>query len=143
MIAVLVPYRARGVQTFRRAQLAQMIENCTLYFEKNEVSFKIFIVEQNDDRNFNRGLLLNVAFVRALRSKERGDDEEDATRYRYMHMNVDYNFDLARAFPRELFARRGFVELYRPFEYPVLGSACSFDEEAYRRVNGFPNDLWG
>ena len=62
-------------------------------------------------------------------------------------MNADYRFDLSREFPEEFSNVKGFLELFRAlYPYPhYLGSACVFDTESYRTINGFPNDLegWG
>ena len=136
MHIILISYRARGVQQFRRNQLKNTIANFKTYFEKNNVEYKIFISEQNDDNRFNRGLLLNCAF---LESEKLFDFPKT-----YLHMNTDYNIDLTREFPKELVDVKGFIDLYRP-NLPVLGAACAFDAESYIKINGFPNDLvgWG
>jgi hypothetical protein len=136
---ILVSYRARGIQVFRRNQLMRLLENIKYYFSKHNIPYKIVISEQNNDMRFNRGFLLNVAF---LESEKLFQDKKI-----YFHMNADYTIDISREFPSELFRMDenvGFLELYRP-PHPVLGSACLFDPESYRKINGFPNDLegWG
>jgi hypothetical protein len=136
---ILVSYRARETHAFRRNQVIRMMENIKFYFNKNKVAYKIVISEQNNNRRFNRGLLLNVAF---LESEKIFPDKKI-----YFHMNADYTIDISREFPAELLeinGDSGFLELYRP-PHPVLGSACLFDAESYKKINGFPNDLegWG
>lgn len=136
---LLVSYRARGIQAFRRNQIIRLIENIKHFFSKHDIPYKIIISEQNNDMRFNRGFLLNVAF---LESEKLFQDKKI-----YFHMNADYIIDISREFPPELFQMDenvGFLELYRP-PHPVLGSACLFDPESYRKINGFPNDLegWG
>ena len=137
MYIVLVSYRARGNQSFRRNQLSKTIQNFTTYFELNKKPFKIVIAEQNNDLKFNRGLLLNAAFL---------ESEKKFTFPKiYIHMNVDYNFNLSIPFPKEITEfNTGFMELFR-VAAPVLGSACVFDGKSYETINGFPNDLegWG
>ena len=137
MFILLVSYRAIGDQKFRRLQLINTIDNFKKYFLKNKIEFKIIIGEQNNDKKFNRGLLLNAIFL---------ESEKNFNFYKkYIHMNVDYNFDLSRKFPDELLNfKEGFLELYR-LPCPVLGSACVFDPESYKTINGFPNNLegWG
>lgn len=138
MFIVLVSYRARHVQQFRRGEIIRAIENFKTYFHKNNIEYKIVISEQNNDLKFNRGLLLNVAFLES--------EKIFAFPKKYMHMNTDYLFDLSRLFPPELSdsTKNGFIDLHRP-PYPVLGAACVFDADSYRTINGFPNDLegWG
>ena len=134
---ILVSYRARGNQTFRREQLIRMIENVTTYFKQNKIKYEIVISEQYNDNKFNRGLLLNVAFLES--------EKKHTTLKKYLHMNTDYTIDLSRPFPQDLLGiKKGFIDLHRP-PFPVLGAACIFDPESYKTINGFPNDLegWG
>ena len=63
MHIILISYRARGAQQFRRNQLINTLVNFKTYFEKNNVEYKILISEQNDDNRFNRGLLLNCVLA--------------------------------------------------------------------------------
>jgi hypothetical protein len=137
MFIILVSYRARGIQTFRRNEIIKMIDNVKTYFEKSMIPYKIFISEQNNDKKFNRGLLLNVAFLEC--EKLFNFDKK------YFHMNTDYTINLSKDFPKDLLEfKQGFLDLFRP-PFPVLGAACIFDAESYKLINGFPNDLegWG
>jgi hypothetical protein len=138
MFIILVSYRSRIDQPFRRTQIIEMIDNIKKYFHENDVEYKIVIIEQNNDYKFNRGWLLNIAFLES--------EKMFLEPKKYFHMNVDYTFDLSRKFPNELFElNNGFIELYLlPFKY-ILASACVFDPESYKKINGFPNDLegWG
>jgi len=135
MFIFLVAYRARGIQQFRRDQICLLIENINSYFNKNNIEYKIMICEQNDDERFNRGKILNVAFL----------ESEKLFNFpkKYFHMNTDYLFDLNRDFPLEILnLTNGVIDLHRP-PYDVLGAACVFDSESYNTINGFPNDLLG
>ena len=135
MFVFLIAYRARGIQTFRRAQIVNMIESINTYFGKHEIPYKIVVIEQDDDERFNRGKLLNIAF---LESENRLHGPRT-----YFHFNVDYEFNQEFPFPRELLTfTSGIIDLHRP-NYPVLGAACVFDNESYKRMGGFPNDLYG
>jgi hypothetical protein len=137
MYVFLVPYRARDVQTFRREEVQKMIINIKAHFIKNNIPYKIVIAEQNDNEKFNRGFLINTAFLEAQKMK--------LTDEKYFHFNVDYTFNLEREFPNEIKTlTTGFIDLHRP-PFPVLGAACVFDGPSYSKINGFPNDLigWG
>ena len=135
MYVILVSYRARGEQTFRRNEVATLIQNVKSYFQENGQSYKILICEQNDDRKFNRGVLLNIAFLLSERLFPFPK--------KYIHMNADYRFNTSWPFPPEMNKfKSGFLELFT-LPFPVLGSACVFDPDSYKLVNGFPNDLWG
>ena len=137
MFIILISYRARGIQTFRRYQIINAINNFKNYFEQSNIDYRIVICEQNNDNKFNRGLLLNSAFI----------ESEKIFNFpkKYMHMNTDYTFNLSRNFPQELLDfKDGFMDLHRP-NFPVLGAACMFDSDSYKTINGFPNNLegWG
>ena len=135
MFVFLISYRARGIQTFRRGQIIRMIESIKTYFGKHGVPFAIFIAEQDDDKRFNRGKLLNAAFLES----ECGF----LGPRKYVHFNVDYEFNQDFPFPKQLLAfTSGIIDLHRP-PYPVLGAACVFDGESYKKMGGFPNDLHG
>lgn len=137
MLIILVSYRARGVQEFRGSQLFKTIQNFKTYLKESKIDFKIVISEQHNDEKFNRGLLLNAAFLESERQFEFPK--------KYMHMNTDYNFNLTRKFPQEILDfETGFLDLLSP-DLPVLSAACVFDGYSYKAINGFPNNLegWG
>ena len=116
-----------------------LISNVKQYFAKTNIEYKIVIAEQNDDNKFNRGYLLNIGFIES----EKLFNENREHKYKYIHMNTDYTFNLNRSFPVEILDfNKGFLDLHRP-PHPVLGAACVFDAESYKEINGFPNDLYG
>ncbi len=138
MFIILIPYRARKHQEFRRTQLITAINNFKTYFEQNHIEYKIVITEQNNDNMFNRGALLNVAFLEA--------EKYITIQKKYIHMNTDYTFDLSIPFPKELLdLKEGIIDLYKPSLPMILSGACVFDPDTYKKINGFPNDLegWG
>ena len=64
----------------------------------------------------------------------------------YFHTNTDYYFNLNYLFPKEFMEfKSGFLDCRRILMWDVLGAACLFDSESYKKINGFPNDLvgWG
>lgn len=134
---ILISYRSREDQPFRREELIICIDNIKTYFEQNKIKYKIVIAEQYNDKKFNRGLLLNIAF---LESENKFNFSK-----KYMHMNADYRINLSKEFPLEfLNFKKGFLDISSGDDR-FLGGACIFDAESYRIINGFPNDLegWG
>ena len=134
MFVFLIAFRARGNQSFRRDQIIDLLKNIESYLGKHSIEHKIMICEQNDEGKFNRGKLLNIAFIESEKQFQGSNT--------YIHMNIDYQFDVNRDFPRELLQVKGVLDLHKP-SYPVLGAACVFDSDTYRTINGFPNDLLG
>jgi hypothetical protein len=65
-VAIIVPFRDNQPQQKRKEQLNKFIPEITKFLLMAEIPFKIFIIEQsNDKRKFNRGKLLNVGYVLA------------------------------------------------------------------------------
>ena len=57
---VIVPYRNRY------EQLTAFKESITKYLESKNINFELIIVEQDNAKLFNRGMLLNIGFKYAL-----------------------------------------------------------------------------
>ena len=135
---IQVCYRAIEPQLFRRNELINLIQNIKTYFSKNQLDYKLVICEQNNKELFNRGKLLNIAFI----ISENTFNFEKL----YIHINTDYNFDEKYTLPNKFINfKRGFLDLFNHYTFPVLGACCLFDSDTYNIINGFPNDLsgWG
>lgn len=142
-LVVHIPYRTCEPQTFRRNELINLLDNLKTHFTNNNITYKVVICEQLGFYFFNRGKLLNIAFI----------ESEKLFHFpkKYLHMNSDYYFDLNKKIPNEIFDfDKGFLELFNVLlkettNNLVLGSSCLFDDESYTTINGYPNDLegWG
>lgn len=58
-LGVIVPYRDR------KSQLEAFVPYITDYLTKQEISFELFVIEQKNDKPFNRGACLNRGFLLA------------------------------------------------------------------------------
>lgn len=139
MLLVNIPYRARGLHTFRKTQLYNLINNCKEYFKLNNIEFKIIIIEQNGDELFNRGKLLNIAFL---------ESEKLFSKYNvtYMHINCDYTFNINHTFPKNLlYLDDNFYNLFNVecMKNNSLGGCCLFNSKLFNSINGFPNNFYG
>jgi len=140
----LMAYRARHPQEFRREEMRNMIANWKEYFRIHDKDLQIMIVEQDNDKPFNKGLLWNAAFLEA----EKYFDGV-SPKY-YMHNNSDNLINMGEPFPPDVASPDvGFTDIRRvPHldEYiggNMLGGCCLFDGPSYRETNGFPNNIWG
>ena len=61
-LGVIVPYRNRY------EQLITFKESITKYLESKNINFELIIVEQDNAKLFNRGMLLNIGFKYARKS---------------------------------------------------------------------------
>ena len=59
-LGVIVPYRNR------RTHLQEFIPSISNYLNKQKIQHEIIVVEQSDDKAFNRGKLLNIGVQKAL-----------------------------------------------------------------------------
>ena len=58
-LGVIVPYRNRP------NQLKHFLNHIKLYLDKKDIDYEIIKVEQTDKKDFNRGKLLNIGFIKA------------------------------------------------------------------------------
>jgi hypothetical protein len=123
-LGVIVPYRNRyeHLQEFKKS----IVE----YLESKNIDFKIIIVEQDNAKLFNRGMLCNIGFIEA--QKENCD-------YIVIHdvdmipIDVDYSYSNV---PVHL-ATDGI-----PFE-SYFGGMTLFPSNIFEKINGFSNLYWG
>lgn len=138
--AFIIAYRARSPQTFRSIELEGLIDNIRSLSKLNtDHTFRVFVIEQDDDLKFNRGFLLNAGFIEAHKIN---------ANYCFVHCNTDYRIPIAPLPDIFCTMPNGFLDLHGfPLQLgqhvQALGGFASFSASAYLTCNGFPNDLWG
>jgi len=135
-LGIIVPYRDRP------GQLRSFIKGIGDYFATTVKDFKpfIFIVEQNDTKEFNRGKLLNVGFLKA---EEFGVDYVVFHDIDMLPHNVDYSFSEV---PLQLANKFDATEQFtRTINDDYFGGVTLFSVEAFRKINGYSNKYrgWG
>ena len=134
--AILVPYRNRTYH------LARFKEHMGPYLRRNfpNDSFTLWIVEQGDERLFNRAWLGNVGITEAIRAESR-------TQCIIFHDvdlvpecdGVPYN---RCRLPTQLGSELEHFNWGVP--YPTsFGGVTTMHVDHWRQVNGFSNDYWG
>ncbi len=132
-LGIIVPYRNRP------EQLELFKKRITKYLNRHSIPFELIIVNQDDAKLFNRGMLLNIGFKYA---------EELDCDYVVFHdidmipLHVDYSYSdfpvhLATGFkenkdekPRDIFD-----------EY--FGGVTLFPMKDFKKINGYSNKYWG
>ena len=123
-LGVIVPYRNRY------EHLQEFKKSIVIYLESKNIDFKIIIVEQDNAKLFNRGMLCNIGFVEA--QKENCD-------YIVIHdvdmipIDVDYSYSNV---PVHLATDN------IPFE-SYFGGMTMFPTDIFEKINGFSNLYWG
>lgn len=131
-LGIIVPYRDR------LEHLNIFKEHITNYLTKQNIQFELIIVEQFDDKPFNRGKLLNIGVIEA---------ERLGCNYVVLHdvdmlpVDVDYSYSTEVLQLANKFISDGDYtkEIYDGY----FGGVTLFPIEVFKRVNGYPNDFWG
>lgn len=137
---ILVPYRARGINRFRKEQLKKFLRHMKEYMSivHPDIRYKLVIIEQNNDLMFNRGILLNIGFL------EREKDIGYKIKY-YIHHNCDLFPNIEQSPPLD-YSFTPINEVRDIFGYyGGIGGIAIFNRLTFKKINGFPNDYfnWG
>jgi hypothetical protein len=130
-LAILVPYRDR------EQHLKKFAPHMSSFLKSQGIDYSIYIIEQLDDKPFNRAKLLNVGF---LETKEEHD-------YFCFHdidlipVNNDCDYSYCEGVCKLSFYVSQFNFIPRPTN--ELGGVTMFDKQTYLSVNGYSNDYWG
>jgi hypothetical protein len=137
---ILIPYRARGNNLFRKSQLHKFLKHMNDYFciVHPSLKYKLIIVEQDNDYMFNRGLLLNIGYL------EREKMIDYKIKY-YVHHNCDLFPEIDQKPPID-YSFTPINEVRDIFGYySGIGGIAVFNRLTFKQINGFPNDYfnWG
>lgn len=124
-IGIIVPYRNRF------EHLEQFKQHIISYLDTNGYTeYEIIIVEQDDAKLFNRGMLLNIGFKHA---DKMGCDYVVFHDIDMLPIDVDYSYSDS---PIHLATDN------IPFE-SYFGGMTIFPSHIFKKINGFSNLYWG
>jgi len=132
-LGVIVPYRNR------ESHLKKFTDNIQKYLKSKKIDFEVIIVEQSDDKPFNRGKLLNVGYIKA---KALGCDYIVFHDVDMLPIDVDYSYSevplhLATHFELE-------YEKAKNLEFDdYFGGVTILCNSVFEKVNGYSNLYWG
>jgi hypothetical protein len=132
-LGIIVPYRNR------ESHLKRFRDSITDYFKKLKIQYELIIVEQTDDKPFNRGKLLNIGFIKA---KDLGCDYVVFHDVDMIPLEVDYSYSeiplhLATNFELEF-------DKSKNLEFDdYFGGVTMFSVDTFERINGYSNLYWG
>jgi hypothetical protein len=123
-LGVIVPYRNRN------AHLQEFKKSIVEYLESKNIDFKIIIVEQDNAKLFNRGMLCNIGFIEA---QKKNCDYIVIHDVDMIPVDVDYSYSKV---PVHLATDN------IPFE-SYFGGMTLFPSNIFEKINGFSNLYWG
>ena len=101
-----------------------------------DLDYEIFIIEQSDDKPFNRGKLLNVGYKYAIES---GCDYFVFHDVDMLPEDVDYSYS-----DKPLHLATHLQEHdYETTFFDYFGGVTMFNKEDFETINGFSNEYWG
>lgn len=131
-LGVIVPYKKR------ESQLKTFKKEITQYLNSKKIEFELIVVEQSDDKPFNRGKLLNIGFDNA---KKLNCDYVVFHDIDMLPVKVDYSYSetplhLATNFEFNPNIKRIVFDEY-------FGGVTMFPVSAFELINGYSNEYWG
>jgi predicted glycosyltransferase involved in capsule biosynthesis len=126
-LSIIVPFRNR------EEHLEQFLPTMEKLDLLEDINFEILIIEQDEEKPFNRGKLLNV-----------GAKESDSTYYCFHDVDMipivsDYS---SISSPTHLAAEAEQFGYKLPYD-GYFGGVTLFDRASFYKINGFSNDYWG
>ena len=132
-VAVIVPFRDRD------QHLYIFLRHLHNILKRQELSYRILIIEQSDEYPFNRGKLMNVGYVEALKI---------APFSCFVFHDVDLlpendlNFYGCITSPRHMSVAIDKFDYKLPYK-TIFGGVEMFTRSDFQKINGFPNGFWG
>ncbi|XP_039600009.1 beta-1,4-galactosyltransferase 3-like isoform X1 [Polypterus senegalus] len=132
--AILVPHRNR------ETHLRQLLYFLHPFLQRQQLHYRIYVINQAGNGTFNRAKLLNIGVREALK-----DDEWDCL---FLHdvdliPENDYNLYVCDELcPKHVSSAMNKFNYRLPYRN-FFGGVTAVTPEQYLRMNGFPNSYWG
>jgi hypothetical protein len=128
-LGIVVPYRNRY------DQLEEFKREMKKYMNRKNIPYEIFIIEQDDAKLFNRGMLLNIGYTYA---KKENCDYVVFHDIDMLPFRVDYSYS---EIPVHMATR--FRNFDRTIFDEYFGGVTMFPIEVFEKIDGYSNKYWG
>jgi len=132
-VALVIPYRNR------LSQLTVFLRNLHPMLRRQELHYRIYLVNQTDPNPFNRAMLFNVGFMEAMK-------DHNWTCVIFHDVDLipedDRNVYRCAADPRHMSVAVDKFGYKLPYA-TIFGGATALTPEQFRQLNGFSNMFWG
>lgn len=141
---IIIPFREQK-ECNRNEQLKEFLNHMKKFFKNNYI--KIFIIEQNkDNKNFNRGKLLNIGFIEANKYYNYESSifhdvdllpSKQALEYYSKNIKSGQQIHMINGYDYENYKNNG------SYNDIFFGGVTMINNIDFKNANGFPNDAWG
>lgn len=123
---ILIPYRDR------EQHLKYFLENSVHLLKKKINNLKVVVVEQSEKNLFNRGKLLNIGYDLYKQEK-------------CVYFTHDVDINPYEKTIKEIYNKKINDEIMGIYTSScnTLGGIIKFRGETFKKINGFPNNIWG
>lgn len=131
--AIVIPYRDRA------RHLEVLLYYLIPMLQRQQIDFRIFVVEQSGKREFNQGLLENAGFIEASKHKH-----FDCVIFHDVDMipENDYNLYTCEDMPIHMCPALDKFNYQLP--YPnYVGAVLQIPTKVFLELNGYSNSYWG
>jgi hypothetical protein len=131
-LGIIVPYRDRYFD------LIEFKSHITEYLSDSGIDYSLIIVEQDNEKSFNRGKLLNIGVTYA---KKLGCDYVVFHDLDMLPENVDYSYsEVPLHLATNLIGTKDFKRIV--FDQ-YFGGVTLFPLYLFEKINGYSNNYWG
>ncbi|KAK6165277.1 hypothetical protein SNE40_022231 [Patella caerulea] len=132
-VAIIVPYRDR------LRHLKILLNRLHAMLVKQLIEYRIFVIEQSGLDEFNRGKLMNIGYLEALKF---GDFDCFVFHDADLLPENDQNLYMCDQHARHLSSAIDEMR-YHVMYYNIVGGVIAINRENYQRINGYSNFYWG
>jgi len=132
-VAIIVPYRNRF------GQLAVFLRHLHPFLRRQDLHYRIYVINQADDHLFNRAMLMNVGFREAME-----DYRWDCCIFHDVDLlpEDDRNLYTCPTQPRHMSVAVDKFKYKLPYKR-IFGGVAAISVSQFRQLNGFSNQFWG
>jgi hypothetical protein len=132
-LGIIIPYRNR------ESQLKIFLKSVTEYMSDKNIEYEVIVVNQDNAKQFNRGMLLNIGFKYA---KKLNCDYVVFHDVDMIPVDVDYSYsEIPLHLATDLILEPG--EKNREMFDEYFGGVTMFPTKVFEQINGYSNKYWG
>jgi len=132
-VAIIVPYRDRATQ------LSVFLRHIHPFLRRQDLHYRVYIINQADQHLFNRAMLMNVGFTEAMK-----DFSWDCCIFHDVDLlpEDDRNLYTCPAQPRHMSVAVDKFKYKLPYK-TIFGGVAALSVDQFKKLNGFSNQFWG